>query len=213
MALGLKKEREFKKEHLRVRLDGRGNIRLSGERPLGGGGRWLRFEKVFLLPEGRNTDEIKARFDNGVLSVVVPKLKSDNQIAAPPTAAAASPPAAQTPLPPPVTPAHRPPPADGQEKTSVPAKGHGDVQREALAAAKDAGGGAGEEEGSSKRRPPAAAVVEMRGRRRRVAVKVAIAAAAVVAVMLMVGLGFYLKGGFPESLEELPPPESFPEYY
>ncbi|CAA6675094.1 unnamed protein product [Spirodela intermedia] len=188
---GLKKEREFKKEHLRVRVDG-GGIRLSGERPLGGGGggRWLRFEK--------------ARFANGVLSVVVPKLKSNSQIAAQPAAAAVSPPAAQKPLPPPVTPA----PEEGQVKTSKPTKDQGDVHREDLAAAKDAGSSAGEKAGSSKRRPPTGAVVEMRERRQWTAVKVAIAAAAAVAVMLIVGLGFYLRGGFPESLEDLPPPEA-----
>ncbi|CAA6667140.1 unnamed protein product [Spirodela intermedia] len=205
---GLKKEREFKKEHLRVRVDG-GGISLSGERPLGGGGQWLRFEKVFRMPEGRKTDEIRARFANGVLSVVVPKLKSNSQIAAQPAAAAVSPPAAQKPLPPPVTPA----PEEGQVKTSKPTKDQGDVHREDLAAAKDAGSSAGEKAGSSKRRPPTGAVVGMRERRQWTAVKVAIAAAAAVAVMLIVGLGFYLRGGFPESVEDLPPPESFPEYY
>ncbi|MQM18677.1 hypothetical protein Taro_051673 [Colocasia esculenta] len=91
---GFKDEAEFKKEHLKVKIDNHGNLKVSGERPLGGGNRWLRFQKVFRMAEDCITTDIKAKLDNGVLSVVMPKLPKDQPSSKPqppPAAAAAAP--------------------------------------------------------------------------------------------------------------------------
>ena len=63
----------FKKEQLRVQVDNYGNLRTSGERPLNGN-RWCRFRKEFRVPDNCNASEIRAKFENGILSITLPKL-------------------------------------------------------------------------------------------------------------------------------------------
>ncbi|KAK1287093.1 17.8 kDa class I heat shock protein [Acorus calamus] len=67
----------FKKEQLKVQIDNYGNIKVSGERPLednGGGPRRSRFRKELKIPDNCNVSDIRARFDNEVLYIVLPKL-------------------------------------------------------------------------------------------------------------------------------------------
>lgn len=77
----------FKKEHLKVHLDHYGNLRTSGERPVNGN-RWRRFRKEFRIPDDCNPSEIRAKFENGILTLTLPKLISEEpaQVAAPPPA-------------------------------------------------------------------------------------------------------------------------------
>lgn len=63
----------FRKEQLKIQLDNFGNLRTTGERPLNGN-RWQRFRKEFRIPDNCNANEIRAKFENGVLTVTLPKL-------------------------------------------------------------------------------------------------------------------------------------------
>ncbi|XP_008808771.1 inactive protein RESTRICTED TEV MOVEMENT 2-like [Phoenix dactylifera] len=65
----------FKRENLRVQLDDDGNLMTSGEQPLDSIRR-IRFNKVFKIPEDCNVDGIHAKFENGVLYVIHPKVKT-----------------------------------------------------------------------------------------------------------------------------------------
>uniref|UniRef100_A0A1D1ZFQ7 17. class I heat shock protein 3 n=1 Tax=Anthurium amnicola TaxID=1678845 RepID=A0A1D1ZFQ7_9ARAE len=76
---GFKNEAEFRKEHVRVQVNSNGELKVTGERPLVGGApnRWCRFERVFRLPENCVGTDITAKFDKGLLSVMMPKLAED----------------------------------------------------------------------------------------------------------------------------------------
>ncbi|XP_008807628.2 inactive protein RESTRICTED TEV MOVEMENT 2-like [Phoenix dactylifera] len=63
----------YRKDQLRVQINNYGKIRISGERPLGDN-RWNRFRKDFQVPENCNVSEIRAKFENGHLYVILPKL-------------------------------------------------------------------------------------------------------------------------------------------
>ncbi|ONK65085.1 uncharacterized protein A4U43_C07F33450 [Asparagus officinalis] len=63
----------FKKEHLKVQLDNHTNLRTSGQRPLTGN-QWLRFRGEFQIPDKYNTGKARAKFENGLLTVNLPKL-------------------------------------------------------------------------------------------------------------------------------------------
>lgn len=123
-------EAEFKKEHLKVKIDTHGNLKVSGERPLGvGGDRWRRFQKLFRMADDCITTDIKAKFDNGILSVAMPKLIRDQPSATlpPPPAAPQTPSAA--PAAPPAKPdprmeaASRKAPEEGQAQAAATAEG------------------------------------------------------------------------------------------
>ncbi|KAL6648773.1 hypothetical protein ACP70R_012997 [Stipagrostis hirtigluma subsp. patula] len=66
----------FKKEQLRVQIDNYGRLRISGERPVGAGGKqWRRFREQFDVPEGCDAGAIRARLEkDGVLRITMPRL-------------------------------------------------------------------------------------------------------------------------------------------
>ncbi|KAI3924431.1 hypothetical protein MKW98_032632 [Papaver atlanticum] len=66
----------FTKEQARVQLEPTGNLKVSGERPLGDN-KWSRFEKHFQVSSDCNTDEISATFEDGVLFIIMPKFTSN----------------------------------------------------------------------------------------------------------------------------------------
>lgn len=62
----------FKKEQLRVHIGSDGKLLVSGERPLIKD-QWSRFRKEFQLPENCKADQVHGKFENGLLSIVLPK--------------------------------------------------------------------------------------------------------------------------------------------
>ncbi|KAF5199136.1 Hsp20-like chaperones superfamily protein [Thalictrum thalictroides] len=66
----------FKKEHLRVQIDNRGNLKISGERQLEDN-RWSRFHMEFRASKNCNTTDITAKFVGGLLYVKFPKKSAE----------------------------------------------------------------------------------------------------------------------------------------
>ncbi|KAL6901818.1 hypothetical protein ACP4OV_004694 [Aristida adscensionis] len=68
----------FKKEQLRVQIDNRGKLRISGERPpVAGGKQWRRFRKDFAVPEGCDASAVRARLEKGgFLCITMPWLST-----------------------------------------------------------------------------------------------------------------------------------------
>ncbi|MCL7035169.1 hypothetical protein MKW94_028661 [Papaver nudicaule] len=62
----------FSKEQAKVQLEPSGNLKVSGERPLGNN-KWSRFEKHFQISSNCNIDEIRATFEDGVLFIIMPE--------------------------------------------------------------------------------------------------------------------------------------------
>ncbi|PKA50908.1 22.0 kDa heat shock protein [Apostasia shenzhenica] len=71
----------FTKDQLKVQIDNTGNLRTSGERPLqdGAGGRWSRFQTEHRVPERCDLRGIRARFDDGILYITLPKLIAEEE--------------------------------------------------------------------------------------------------------------------------------------
>ncbi|XP_074592800.1 uncharacterized protein LOC141848648 [Curcuma longa] len=63
----------FKKEQLKVHIGSSGKLLVSGERPLIKD-QWSRFSKEFQLPENCNADQVHGKLENGLLTIVLPKL-------------------------------------------------------------------------------------------------------------------------------------------
>ncbi|KAG1358695.1 inactive protein RESTRICTED TEV MOVEMENT 2 [Cocos nucifera] len=61
----------YRKEQIKVQIDRYGKLKIVGERPLEGN-RWSRFRKEFQVPENCNRSEIRAKFENGHLNVLLP---------------------------------------------------------------------------------------------------------------------------------------------
>lgn len=70
----------FKKEYLKVQIDNHGNVKISGARPLQplDASKWSRFRKDFKVPTKCDASSIRAKFENGSLSVFMPKLENKN---------------------------------------------------------------------------------------------------------------------------------------
>ncbi|XP_077247818.1 uncharacterized protein LOC143887601 [Tasmannia lanceolata] len=62
----------FRRDQLKVQIDNSGNMIISGECPLNGN-KWSRFRKELRAPDNCNINEIRARFANGTLYVIMPK--------------------------------------------------------------------------------------------------------------------------------------------
>ncbi|KAK1272254.1 hypothetical protein QJS04_geneDACA012976 [Acorus gramineus] len=62
----------FKKEQVKCQVIYRRTLRVSGERPIGAL-RWSRFQCDFKIPDGCVTSDIRARFEDGLLYVTLPK--------------------------------------------------------------------------------------------------------------------------------------------
>lgn len=62
----------FRKEHLRVQVSKRGNLLITGERPLDDN-RWSRFRKEIKPSKDCKTNEIRAKLAGGILHVALPK--------------------------------------------------------------------------------------------------------------------------------------------
>lgn len=63
---------DFKREQIKLQIDDYGKIKISGERPLIND-RWKRFLKEFYVPDHCNVGEISAKFENGLLRIILPK--------------------------------------------------------------------------------------------------------------------------------------------
>lgn len=64
----------FKKEQVRVQLTRTGILKISGQRPVAGENKWLRFQKDFPVSQNCDKTKISAKFENGILYVKQPKL-------------------------------------------------------------------------------------------------------------------------------------------
>ncbi|KAF3795995.1 hypothetical protein EJ110_NYTH02710 [Nymphaea thermarum] len=69
--LQVKLRPEFTKEDLKVQIDTMGSIRVGGEHKKDGQ-KPIAFRKSFRLPDHSNRSEIRARFQDGVLKVIIP---------------------------------------------------------------------------------------------------------------------------------------------
>ncbi|XP_054789620.1 inactive protein RESTRICTED TEV MOVEMENT 2-like isoform X2 [Prosopis cineraria] len=64
----------FRTEQVKVQINhNRGMLLIHGERPLGATNKWTRFHKNIKLSEDSNLSEIRAKFSDVFLSIVVPK--------------------------------------------------------------------------------------------------------------------------------------------
>ncbi|XP_042446651.1 inactive protein RESTRICTED TEV MOVEMENT 2-like [Zingiber officinale] len=68
----------FRKEHISIRINDFGNLKITGERPLVGN-RWSRFVKEFQVPDHCNASEIKAALENGLLRIELPNFAGGNR--------------------------------------------------------------------------------------------------------------------------------------
>jgi Hsp20/alpha crystallin family len=66
----------FRKEQIKVMIDNIGKLRVTGERPVGENKR-IRFRKEFQTPENCNRTNIRAKFENGKVTVTLPKIVVD----------------------------------------------------------------------------------------------------------------------------------------
>ncbi|CAL9128572.1 unnamed protein product, partial [Musa textilis] len=62
----------FEREQIKLQIDDYGKLKISGERPLIND-RWKRFLKEFYVPDYCNVSEISAKFENGLLRIMLPK--------------------------------------------------------------------------------------------------------------------------------------------
>ncbi|KAF3789492.1 Inactive protein RESTRICTED TEV MOVEMENT 2 [Nymphaea thermarum] len=62
---------DFKRDELRVQTDGSGRLRVSGQRRIDSK-KSSRFEESFPIPDGVDHTAIKAKFDSGILHVIMP---------------------------------------------------------------------------------------------------------------------------------------------
>ncbi|KAI3988514.1 hypothetical protein MKX01_026328 [Papaver californicum] len=63
----------YRKEQIKVQIDSFGTLKITGERPLGVSKKWSRFRKDFRTPANCKTGEIRAKFENEVLNIIMPK--------------------------------------------------------------------------------------------------------------------------------------------
>ncbi|MCL7041203.1 hypothetical protein MKW94_007555 [Papaver nudicaule] len=63
----------YRKEQIKVQIDSFGTLKITGERPIGVGNKWSRFRKDFRTPADCKTGEIRAKFENEVLNIIMPK--------------------------------------------------------------------------------------------------------------------------------------------
>ncbi|CAO2833062.1 unnamed protein product [Amaranthus hypochondriacus] len=61
----------FKKEEIRI-ISENGVLRVRGERH-GGGNKWIRFQEEVVVPQDCKTNEIRAKFEAGILRISMPK--------------------------------------------------------------------------------------------------------------------------------------------
>ncbi|XP_059314996.1 protein RESTRICTED TEV MOVEMENT 2-like [Lycium ferocissimum] len=69
----------FKKEQVRVQLTRTGILKISGQRPVVGQNKSLRFQKDFPVSENCDKTKISAKFENGILYVKQPKLITSSE--------------------------------------------------------------------------------------------------------------------------------------
>lgn len=72
----------FRKEHINIRINNFGNLKISGERPLLGN-LWSRFVKEFQVPDHCDASEIRAKLENGILRIELPKFGTQGDTAKP----------------------------------------------------------------------------------------------------------------------------------
>ncbi|RZC78954.1 hypothetical protein C5167_003873 [Papaver somniferum] len=63
----------YRKEQIKVQIDSFGTLKITGERPLGVSNKWSQFRKDFRTPANCKTGEIRAKFENEVLNIIMPK--------------------------------------------------------------------------------------------------------------------------------------------
>ncbi|KAJ8552069.1 hypothetical protein K7X08_028512 [Anisodus acutangulus] len=69
----------FKKEQVRVQLTKTGTLKISGQRPVVGQNKALRFQKDFPVSENCDKTKISAKLENGILYVKQPKLITSSE--------------------------------------------------------------------------------------------------------------------------------------
>lgn len=62
----------FQRENLRVSTEGRKTLKATGE-TLIAGNKWSRFQEDYPLPEDCNVRGIRAKFEGGILTIIIPK--------------------------------------------------------------------------------------------------------------------------------------------
>ncbi|URE25316.1 Hsp20/alpha crystallin family [Musa troglodytarum] len=80
----------FKREQVKVQIDNHGTLRTSGERPLDAK-QWSRFWKDFQLPDNCKVNDVRAKFEDEMLQVHIPKLVVGGNAALPQPAEAREP--------------------------------------------------------------------------------------------------------------------------
>ncbi|KAI4323710.1 hypothetical protein L6164_023295 [Bauhinia variegata] len=69
----------FTREQVKIKyISSSRMISISGERPIMGGKRWSRFDQAFPAPENFNVEKLGARFDQGILTITMPKKFTSN---------------------------------------------------------------------------------------------------------------------------------------
>ncbi|GMI92294.1 hypothetical protein HRI_002898700 [Hibiscus trionum] len=64
----------FSKDQLKVQVTSKGNLRISGERPIGDNNKFSRFTKEEPIPSNCDQNKIRANYKGGMLHVKFPKL-------------------------------------------------------------------------------------------------------------------------------------------
>lgn len=67
----------FLRQHLKVSTEGKNIVRVRGER-LVAGNKWSRFQEDFQVPDNCNIRAVRARFEGGILTIIMP-WKKDSQ--------------------------------------------------------------------------------------------------------------------------------------
>ncbi|XP_077247289.1 uncharacterized protein LOC143887065 [Tasmannia lanceolata] len=68
----------FKREELRVQLDGNRKLMVSGERLISES-KFSRFKQVFSIPEDSIAEKITGKFENGLLFIIIPKKEPERK--------------------------------------------------------------------------------------------------------------------------------------
>lgn len=64
---------------MRVQLTRTGILKISGQKPIAGENKWLRFQKDFPISQNCDKTKISAKFENGILYVKQPKLITSSE--------------------------------------------------------------------------------------------------------------------------------------
>ncbi|KAI4323707.1 hypothetical protein L6164_023292 [Bauhinia variegata] len=64
----------FTRDQVKIKYIGSSRVMsVSGERPIEGGNRWIRVDQVYPVPENCDTERVRGKFDQGILTLTMPK--------------------------------------------------------------------------------------------------------------------------------------------